>query len=73
MKHASLSLDYFALAKEAKALNTSGAAKVIRIAFLAPDLPEDPSLYLQTLAGLNLFETASLSEGGRPISVRSPA
>src|SRR6202453_3278219 len=34
MKHASLSLDYFALAKEAKALNTSGAAKVIRIAFL---------------------------------------
>ena len=35
MKHASLSLDYFALAKEAKALNTSGAAKVIRIALLA--------------------------------------
>ena len=35
MKHAMLSLDYFALAKEAKALNTSGAAKVIRIALLA--------------------------------------
>ena len=35
MKHASLPLDYFALAKEAKALNTSGAAKVIRIALLA--------------------------------------
>ena len=34
MKHATLSLDYFALAKEAKALNTSGAAKVIRIALL---------------------------------------
>ena len=34
MKHAMLSLDYFALAKEAKALNTSGAAKVIRIALL---------------------------------------
>jgi hypothetical protein len=28
MKHASLSLDYFALAKEAKALNTLGAARV---------------------------------------------
>ena len=35
MKHASLSLDYFALAKEAKALNTSGAAKPIRIALLS--------------------------------------
>jgi FkbH-like protein len=35
MKHAALSLDYFALAKEAKALNTSGAAKVIRVALLA--------------------------------------
>jgi len=29
---------------------------------VAPELPEDPSLYLQTLAGLNLFETASFSE-----------
>ena len=29
---------------------------------VVPDLPEDPSLYLQTLAGLNLFETASFSE-----------
>jgi FkbH-like protein len=28
---------------------------------VVPDLPEDPSLYLQTLAGLNLFETASFS------------
>lgn len=29
---------------------------------VTPDLPEDPSLYLETLAGLNLFETASFSE-----------
>ena len=29
---------------------------------VVPDLPEDPSSYLQTLAGLNLFETASFSE-----------
>ena len=44
---------------------------------VVPDLPEDPSLYLQTLAGLNLFETASFSEAdlaaGRPISGGSPA
>jgi len=35
MKHATLTLDYFALSKEAKALKTSSAAKVIRIALLA--------------------------------------
>ncbi len=35
MKHAMLTLDYFALSKEAKALKTSSAAKVIRIALLA--------------------------------------
>ena len=35
MKHASLSLDYFALAKEAKALKTEETAKVVRIALLA--------------------------------------
>jgi FkbH-like protein len=29
---------------------------------VVPELPEDPSLYLQALAGLNLFETASFSE-----------
>jgi len=29
---------------------------------VAPELPEDPSLYLQSLADLNLFETASFSE-----------
>ena len=29
---------------------------------VVPDLPEDPSLYLETLAGLNLFETALFSE-----------
>jgi FkbH-like protein len=29
---------------------------------VVPDLPEDPSLYLETVAGLNLFETASFSE-----------
>jgi FkbH-like protein len=29
---------------------------------VVPELPEDPSLYLQTLAGLNLFETSSFSE-----------
>ena len=34
MKHAMLSLDYFALAKEAKGLKTPEAAKVIRIALL---------------------------------------
>ena len=35
MKHAMVSLDYFALAKEARALNTAEAAKVVRIALLA--------------------------------------
>ncbi len=29
---------------------------------VVPELPEDPSLYLQNLASLNLFETASFSE-----------
>ena len=29
---------------------------------VVPELPEDPSSYLETLAGLNLFETASFSE-----------
>jgi FkbH-like protein len=29
---------------------------------VVPELPEDPSLYLQSLADLNLFETASFSE-----------
>jgi FkbH-like protein len=32
---------------------------------VVPELPEDPSLYLQALAGLNLFETASFSEADR--------
>ena len=32
---------------------------------VVPELPEDPSLFLQTLAGLNLFETASFSEADR--------
>ena len=44
---------------------------------VVPDLPEDPSLYLETLAGLNLFETASFSEAdlqrAEPISGGSPA
>ncbi len=32
---------------------------------IVPELPEDPSMYLQTLAELNLFETASFSEADR--------
>jgi FkbH-like protein len=32
---------------------------------VVPELPEDPSLYLQALAELNLFETASFSEADR--------
>jgi hypothetical protein len=39
---------------------------------MAPELPEDPSLYLQSLADLNLFETASFSEGRRALGGRSP-
>ena len=39
MKHTMLSLDYFALAKEAKALKTEEAAKVVRIALLADSRP----------------------------------
>ena len=32
---------------------------------IVPELPEDPSMYLQALAELNLFETASFSEADR--------
>ena len=32
---------------------------------IVPDMPEDPALYVQTLAALNLFETASYSEADR--------
>jgi FkbH-like protein len=32
---------------------------------IVPDMPEDPALYVQALAALNLFETASYSEADR--------
>jgi FkbH-like protein len=62
MKDASLSLDYFALAKEAKALNTSGAAKVIRIALLADCATQHLSDITRAVAARNNVQ-AEVYEG----------
>ena len=53
MKHAMVSLDYFALAKEAKALNTTDAAKVLRIALLADCATQHLANILRALAARN--------------------
>ena len=62
MKHAMLSLDYFALAKEAKALNTSGAAKVIRIALLADCATQHLADIMRAIAARNNVQ-AQVYEG----------
>ena len=42
---------------------------------IVPELPEDPALYVQSLATLNLFETSSYSEADRrrPVQYREEA
>ena len=62
MKHAMLSLDYFALAKEAKALNVSGAAKVIRIALLADCATQHLADIMRAIAARNNVQ-AEVYEG----------
>ena len=62
MKHAMLSLDYFALAKEAKALNISGAAKVIRIALLADCATQHLADMIRAIAARNNVQ-AEVYEG----------
>jgi FkbH-like protein len=57
-----LSLDYFALAKEAKALNTSGAAKVIRIALLADCATQHLADIMRAIAARNNVQ-AQVYEG----------
>jgi hypothetical protein len=70
MKHASLSLDYFALAKEAKALNTSGAAKVIRIALLADCATQHLADITRAIAARNNVQ-AEVYEGNYDVDPRS--
>ena len=53
MKHTILSLDYFALAKEAKALKTEVAAKVIRIALLADCATQHLASIMRAIAARN--------------------
>ena len=62
MKHAALSLDYFALAKEAKALNVSGAAKVIRVALLADCATQHLADIMRAIAARNNVQ-AEVYEG----------
>ncbi len=53
MKHAMLTLDYFALSKEAKSLKTSSAAKVIRIALLADCATQHLATIMRAIAARN--------------------
>ena len=53
MKHAMLTLDYFALSKEAKALKMSSAAKVIRIALLADCATQHLATIMRAIAARN--------------------
>ena len=62
MKHAMLSLDYFALAKEAKGLKTPEAAKVIRIALLADCATQHLATIMRAIAARNNVR-AELYEG----------
>jgi FkbH-like protein len=62
MKHAMLTLDYFALSKEAKALKISSAAKVIRIALLADCATQHLATIMRAIAARNTVQ-AELYEG----------
>ena len=62
MKHAMLTLDYFALSKEAKALKISGAAKVIRIALLADCATQHLATIMRAIAARNNVQ-AEVYEG----------
>ena len=62
MKHAMLTLDYFALSKEAKGLNTSGTAKVIRIALLADCATQQLADITRAIAARNNVQ-AEMYEG----------
>ena len=62
MKHAMLTLDYFALSKEAKALKISSAAKVIRIALLADCATQHLATIMRAIAARNGVQ-AELYEG----------
>ena len=62
MKHAMLTLDYFALSKEAKALKISSAAKVIRIALLADCATQHLATIMRAIAARNGVR-AELYEG----------
>ena len=53
MKHAMLTLDYFALSKEAKTIKTSSAAKVIRIALLADCATQHLAAIMRAIAARN--------------------
>src|SRR3984957_2370004 len=53
MKHAMLSLDYFALAKEAKGLKTAEAGKVVRIALLADCATQHLATIMRAIAARN--------------------
>ena len=62
MKHAMLTLDYFALSKEAKGLKISSAAKVIRIALLADCATQHLATIMRAIAARNGVQ-AELYEG----------
>src|SRR5271154_2359455 len=62
MKHAILTLDYFALSKEAKALHKSSAAKVIRIALLADCATQHLATIMRAIAARNNVQ-AEVYEG----------
>jgi hypothetical protein len=58
MKHAMLTLDYFALSKEAKALKISSAAKVIRIALLADCATQHLATIMRAIASPHTSSSA---------------
>src|SRR5271163_3355163 len=62
MKHAVLTLDYFALSKEAKSLKTSSADKVIRIALLADCATQHLATIMRAIAARNNVQ-AEVYEG----------
>jgi predicted enzyme involved in methoxymalonyl-ACP biosynthesis len=62
MNHAMLTLDYFALSKEAKALKTSSDAKAIRIALLADCATQHLATIVRAIAARNGVH-AELYEG----------
>jgi FkbH-like protein len=62
MKHATLTLDYFALSKEASALKTAADAKSIRIALLADCATQHLATIMRAIAARNGVQ-AELYEG----------